>query len=191
MKALKSSDGFYAVVLMADLAANHQTRRTQVSRSVASMATRAIATTTIPTVQGLNQRPSSACHQGHRPRDAPLCRHRVREWLMRGSHLKCRHGDRINAVPDAVRSTSARFCAALAHSLTLWRRHPASPNWRPKVLLHERLIRVSAPVRAIASEASTRSSSFHPALSRPAEAQPAPAILPRGPGALVAGMPRT
>src|SRR5262249_2548421 len=59
-------------------------------------------------VQGLDQRPGPACHQGHPPRDAPTRRHRTRHRPLKEDHrmgrnyLAGRDGDRINAVLAAA-----------------------------------------------------------------------------------------
>ncbi len=58
--------------------------------------------------QGLDQRPGSARHQGHPPRDAPSRRRRTRHRPLKDDHrmgrnqLKGREGDRINAVLAAA-----------------------------------------------------------------------------------------
>ena len=93
-------------------------KSSQVSRSAASTATRAIAAITIPTgfrvwITGQVRRVTKAIRREMRRRAAvePVIGHLKDDHRMRRNHLKGRDGDRINAVLAAAGYNFALLCA--------------------------------------------------------------------------------
>src|SRR5215467_12827290 len=102
--------------------------------------------------QGLDQRPSPACHQGHPPRDAPARRHRTRHRPPQGgsphgpqlshrprwrSHQRGARRCRLQLQPAPALVRGA-FTRPLVDPLARPLGRPASPNPVPENFLHGR-----------------------------------------------------
>ena len=107
---------------------------------------------TVRRIQGLDQRPSPACHQGHPPRDAPARRHRTRH---RPSQAGSPHGPQLSHRPPwrshqrrarrcrlqlqpAPALVRGAFTRPLVDPLARPVGRPASPNPVPPTFLHGR-----------------------------------------------------